>query len=99
MLSRDCADAFHYIDPPYVGSDCGHYGGYTDEYFKRDLSAIETLEGKFLLSSYPSALLAEYTARNGWRTKVIEKTLCASNGAIADRRKIKYEVLTANYQI
>jgi len=99
MLSRDCADAFHYIDPPYVGSDCGHYGGYTDEHFKRDLSAIETLEGKFLLSSYPSALLAEYTARNGWHTKVVEKTLSASNGAISERRKIKYEVLTANYPI
>jgi DNA adenine methylase len=27
IRSRDCKDAFFYLDPPYVGSDQGHYDG------------------------------------------------------------------------
>jgi DNA adenine methylase len=33
IRSRDCQDAFFYLDPPYVGADQGHYDGYTQEDF------------------------------------------------------------------
>jgi len=99
MLSRDKETAFHYIDPPYIDSNQGHYGGYTREHFKRDLDAIEQLKGKFLLSSYDSDILQEYIKKNSWHVKYIDKPLCASNGRVVGNRKRKVEVLTANYPI
>lgn len=99
IKSRDTADTFVYADPPYIDTDQGHYGGYTHEHFKRDLNALSSMEGKFLLSTYPSDILNEYIKDNGWYTKEHEKILSASNGnAIKSRRK-KTEVLTANYPI
>lgn len=99
MLSRDSIDTFHYIDPPYINTDQGHYGGYTEEHFKRDLKAVEKLKGKFLLSTYPSDILDDFVKRNGLFTKEVKKTLCASNGAKLESRKSKIEVLTANYEL
>jgi len=29
ITSRDAVDAFHYVDPPYINSNQGHYEGYT----------------------------------------------------------------------
>jgi len=99
LLSRDSADTFAYIDPPYIDSNQGHYGGYTHDHFIRDLNAVKKMKGKFLLSSYPSDILNQYIVENGWYTKTIEKTLSASNGAKLINRKKKIEVLTANYPI
>ena len=99
MLSRDTPETFHYIDPPYINTNQGHYGGYMEEHFRRDLDVIEKLEGKFLLSTYPSEILDEYISRNNWYSKKVEKVLSASNGAKSKTRKKKIEVLTANYPL
>lgn len=40
ILSRDTEDAFIYADPPYVNTNQGHYGGYTEEHFIRDLDVL-----------------------------------------------------------
>ena len=47
--SRDSDQTFHYIDPPYVGTNMGHYSGYSDEDFARLLDLLARLHGKFLL--------------------------------------------------
>lgn len=99
IASRDTEETFVYADPPYIDSNQGHYGGYTEEHYRRDLTALESMQGKFLLSSYPSAILNEFIKRNGWYTRHVEKTLSASNGAKLKKRKKKIEVLTANYPI
>lgn len=99
ILSRDSIDTFVYADPPYIDTNQGHYGGYMEEHYKRDLDALAAMQGKFLLSSFPSAILDKYIAKHGWHTKQIEKCLSASNGAVASTRKRKIEVLTANYPI
>ncbi|MDR2245292.1 MAG: DNA adenine methylase [Treponema sp.] len=52
IKSRDMPDAFFYLDPPYVGAAQGHYDGYTQEDFDILLKLLESLKGKFLLSSY-----------------------------------------------
>jgi DNA adenine methylase len=93
---RDTIDSFHYVDPPYVGSDCGHYGNYTQEDFRSLLSTLSTLSGKFLLSSYPSEILSQYISKCGWYTKEIQAKVSASNTKV---QKNKTEVLTANYPI
>ncbi|MCT4580851.1 MAG: DNA adenine methylase [Flavobacteriales bacterium] len=99
ILSRDNEKAFHYVDPPYIDTDQGHYGGYTEDHFKRDLDALTQVKGKFLLSTYPSDILDKYIKDNGWYSKKIEKTLSASNGAKLTKRRKKIEHLTSNYPI
>ncbi|WP_027879241.1 DNA adenine methylase [Mesoflavibacter zeaxanthinifaciens] len=92
-------DAFHYVDPPYINSNQGHYGGYTEADFTRLLDALSKVKGKFLLSSYPSEILDDYIKQNGWHTKTFTKTLSATKGVTGQKRKTKYEVLTANFEI
>lgn len=97
--SRDAVDAFHYVDPPYIDSNQGHYGGYTKDDYINLLITLAKVKGKFLLSSYPSDLLSLYTREFGWYTKTCTKTLSASKGISGQKRKTKIEVLTANYPI
>ena len=94
ITSTDSKDCFHYIDPPYYNADMGHYDGYTIEDFEMLLISLEKIEGKFLLSSYPSDLLKKYTEKNGWHSFGVEQTVPISN-----KGKRKLEMLTANYPI
>jgi DNA adenine methylase len=91
---RDRAETFFYIDPPYYNSDMGHYGGYTEADFEALLQSCSSMQGKFLLSSYPSEILKKYATAHGWHTIEIEQVCTAS-----PLRKKKVEVLTANYLI
>lgn len=97
IKSRDNASTFFYCDPPYVGSDCGHYDGYTEEDFQSLLYDLAGIKGKFLLSSYPSVQLQKAAKANGWHMWSIEQkvTVNAKSGYL----KRKVEVLTANYPI
>jgi DNA adenine methylase len=90
----DGKQVFHFVDPPYFNSDMAHYGGYTEDDFKRLLKVLENIEGKFLLTSYPSDILKEYSERNGWITINNEMHLSASLKA----GKKKTEVFTLNYK-
>lgn len=50
----DSPDAFHFVDPPYVGSDCGHYEGVFGESHLLDLLDLLTeVKGKFMLTMFP----------------------------------------------
>jgi DNA adenine methylase len=91
--SRDTKDSFFYVDPPYFNSNCGHYDGYSREDFLRLLDRLSKMEGRFLLSSYPSEELSIYIQNCGWKTKSIEQqvSVCKVRG------KKKTEVLTWNY--
>ena len=97
IKSRDRIDSFFYVDPPYYNSDMGHYDGYSLSDFTELLELLYNIKGKFLLSSYPSPILKEYTKRHGWHTqiKVSKVSVAAKNG----NQKSKTEVLTANYII
>lgn len=95
IQSRDGVDSFFYCDPPYFNSDCGHYGGYTKGKFVGLLNQLTKIEGRFLLSSYPSTELSEFTTVQGWHTVQFEQTVSVNKGA----GKKKMEVLTANYPI
>ena len=101
----DCKEMFFYLDPPYVSDGSipkvnqGHYRGYTLEDYKRLLDTLSNIEGKFLLSSYPSELLNDYIKKNNWHTKEIKRPLSSSKIKEGGKRKIKTEVLTANYPL
>ena len=99
IMSRDAEDAFHYVDPPYIDSNQGHYDGYTREEYINLLKTLSKIKGKFLLSSYPTDVLNLYTKEFGWYTKSFEKPLTARKAEKGTKRKNKIEVLTANYPI
>ncbi|WP_289659496.1 DNA adenine methylase [Flavobacterium panacagri] len=95
IIKQDSEDTFFYIDPPYVGANQGHYGGYTQEHFALLLSALSKIKGKFLLSSYPNELLSEYRSQFKWFSNDKNMVLSASR----ESNKRKTEALTANYPI
>lgn len=99
IKSRDTVETFHYVDPPYIDSNQGHYGGYTKTHYRDLLETLSKVQGKFLLSSYPSKLLTKYTKKHGWYTKAFDKPLSARKSVKGKSRGRKTEVLTANYPI
>jgi DNA adenine methylase len=99
ITSRDTKDAFFYCDPPYYNSDCGHYDGYTLDDFELLLKKLSKIEGKFMLSSYPSPILTEYTKQFGWHTKQFQQEVTIANANSKKGRKPKIEVITTNYPI
>lgn len=95
IRSRDTVSSFFYCDPPYYNSEMGHYDGYTVEDFEMLLKLLSGIKGKFLLSSYPSPILKQYTKENGWHTWSVEQGV--SVNARSGYQKRKVEVLTYNY--
>jgi DNA adenine methylase len=99
IQSRDSAVAFHYVDPPYINADQGHYKGYTESDFAALLACLGQLEGKFLLSCYDGPMLREHAARHGWIVDTHTKPLCAQKMATGGKRISKVEVLARNYTL
>jgi len=95
IKTKDRPETFFYVDPPYVGSAQGHYGGYNQEHFNNLLETLSKIEGKFLLSSYPNEMLDKYRKKCGWHNADVDMALSASTQA--NRRKT--EALTANYAL
>jgi DNA adenine methylase len=91
------------IHPPYINSDQGHYGGYTENDFIDLLDVCKSLKGKFLLSNYNSDILTDYIKSNGWYKREItsklsgSKSLNSRRGREAAGKTHKTEVLVSNY--
>lgn len=99
IKSRDRKGSFFYCDPPYVGSDCGHYDGYTQDDFDALLKTLSRIKGRFLLSSYPNPTLKEYVTKYGWNQLTIQQKVSVANNNSRKGQKSKTEVLTANYPL
>lgn len=99
ITSRDGKDSFFYCDPPYVGSDCGHYDGYSQQDFNNLLETLSKIEGKFMLSSYPNASLAEFKAKCGWHQLNLQQKVSVANNNSTKGPKSKVEVITANFPL
>lgn len=96
--SRDHDQAFHYCDPPYYNADCGHYDGYSVDDYLALLKCLSEVKGKFLLSSYPSIELTEFTKTHNWSSLNLQRDVVVDNKGGKQRKK-KTEVLTANYEL
>jgi DNA adenine methylase len=97
IKSRDTAKSLFYCDPPYYNSICGHYDGYSEADYEVLLSALAGIKGKFLLSSYPSKMLAKFTEENGWYSQCYEQGVSVNSKS--GYQKKKWEILTANFKI
>lgn len=94
ISSRDCIDAFHFVDPPYINSDCGHYADtFNLADFECLLELLSSLTGKFILTMFPHEVLSEYVKTHGWKVKEVERTISASK---VNRRK-QVELIVCNF--
>lgn len=92
----DTESAFHFVDPPYVGSNCGHYSGSFNEQNLRELlDLLSTVKGKFMLTMFPNDDIADFAARFGWSIVKVERTISAS---INSRRR-QQEWIVMNYTL
>ena len=94
---KDTPKTLHYCDPPYIGSDCGHYKGYTQADFDSLIELLSGIQGKFILSSYPNDALLIAREKHGWRSIDIVQNLSVDGKAT--QGKTKTECLTFNYPL
>lgn len=95
LLRYDTEDAFHFIDPPYVGSNLGHYADmFNDDNLKQLLELCVSLKGKFMLTMFPNEVIQKFVDANGWRIHKIERQITA--GRSTARRK-QEEWIIMNY--
>lgn len=95
IKSRDSVNAFHFVDPPYINTNCGHYNGYNEQHFISLLDVLVKIEGKFMLTMFPHEILEKYIKANGWQLKEITRTISASK---VNRRK-QVEWIVMNYTV
>lgn len=96
IRSRDTENTFHFIDPPYVGTDCGHYSGtYNLMDFHNLLELLTGLKGKFMLTMFPHEMLNKYIKKYGWVVHEVERTISASR----TKRRKQIELIVCNYSV
>lgn len=90
----DTEDAFFFVDPPYIESNCGHYTGmFTSEDLEKLLEVLSNIKGKFMLTMYPNDLISNYSEAYSWTIHKIERTISASKTT----RKKQEEWIICNY--
>lgn len=87
----DSKDSFFYLDPPYPGTECGHYKGYTLSDYKNLIDLLATIKGKFILSNYEQPV----TLSDRWRKVEIELA-CSVNHVGRSKASRRTEVLLMN---
>jgi len=91
----DTPSAFHFVDPPYVNSDCGHYEGFFNEDdLVRLLKLLSDIEGKFMLTMFPHDSISQFATDHDWTIHKVERTISASK---TTRRK-QEEWIICNYR-
>ena len=93
LNKRDCKESFHFIDPPYCGSDQGHYRGWTETNEAELLETISHLKGKFILSNNPTPGVLASIEKNGWWSKQFK----IQNAGVKAKNRAKVEILVANF--
>ena len=95
ISTYDKDNAFHFVDPPYINTNCGHYKDtFNESNMENLLQLLQKIRGKFMLTTFPLPIVEEYAGKNSWITHKIKRTICASK---SNRRK-QEEWIVCNYQ-
>lgn len=93
----DTLEAWNFVDPPYVGSNMGHYSGmFNEQNLQELLDLLAGIQGKFMLTMYPNDLIREYAKRYKWHIHAVERNVTAC--AAKNRRK-QEEWMVVNYTV
>ncbi len=92
----DSPDAFHFVDPPYINSDCGHYEGtFNDHCMAELLELLSSVKSKFMLTMFPYNPIEQAANNNGWIIHRVERTITASKSG----RRRQEEWMVCNYEV
>ncbi len=92
----DKPDSFHFIDPPYVGCNMGHYAGmFNEQNLHELLELLTTLQGKFMLTMYPNELIQSYVDKHHWHIHEVQRTVTAAK----TKRRKQAEWMVCNYTV
>jgi len=96
ILQRyDSEETFHFVDPPYINSNCGHYEGmFNETHLKLLLEVLAKIKGKFMLTMYPNELIQEAADSSGWTIHSVSRTISVAR---TSRRK-QEEWMVCNYK-
>jgi DNA adenine methylase len=83
----DSPQTFFYCDPPYPGTNQGHYNGYTDADFLLLCATLDSIKGSFVLSNYD-----HYAPSTHWERHEIQATMSIDQRRQGANRK-RTEVL------
>jgi len=72
----DSPQSLIYADPPYPGTDQGHYEGYTAGDWIALCDKLDSIQGSYILSNYPQ----NYEPKTAQQRIEISATMTASNG-------------------
>lgn len=87
-------EAFHFVDPPNVNSNCVHYKNtFTEEDLRRLLEALTQIRGKFMLTMFPLQMLQDYIDKYNWNKHLVERCITASK----ENRRRQVEWIVTNY--
>lgn len=90
----DSPQTLFYCDPPYVGTDQGHYTGYTLEDFDNLTNTLDNIQGSFLLSHYETH---ETKVPDNWE-RFYKNTTCSAKGRVGYDRSKKQDESDQNRQ-
>lgn len=92
----DTKESFHFVDPPYVGTNMGHYSGmFNNESLLNLLKLLVTIEGKFMLTMFPNETIQNFANANGWKVIEVERSISACK---ASSRRKQVEWIVLNYE-
>jgi DNA adenine methylase len=92
----DCSNAWFFIDPPYVGSNMGHYANmFNEQNLVELLDICINLKGKFMLTMYPNDIIKEYASKYGWVIYSVDRQVSACK--VGSRRR-QEEWMVCNYK-
>lgn len=98
IRKQDGPNTLFYCDPPYVHETRSTTGEYchemTEDQHRKLLDVLAGIEGKFMLSGYPSALYSEWEARYGWKR---HEYLIDNKAASGKVKETKTECLWCNF--
>lgn len=63
------------------------------------LDLLSQIEGKFLLSSFPSEVLSKAAKTHGWMQQEIHMAMSVNAKSASRTKSTKIEVLTGNYDL
>ena len=75
----DTPETFFYCDPPYPGTDQGHYAGYTTDDLDRLVATLDDCQGSFLLSNYRQDGMPDHWERFEFNTYMWAGNAAARN--------------------
>ena len=98
IRKQDGPNTLFYCDPPYVHETRSTTGEYfhemTEDQHRKLLDVLAGIEGKFMLSGYPSSLYSQWETKHGWKR---HDYLIDNKAAAGKVKETKTECLWCNF--